>query len=240
MARNDKLYEESRIIRKAVNEGKTTTEIMKMLSLSANQIKYRVETRYSEGIAKSIFNRLDKNDGKVIEKTKKKRNKDKSLVVDTCSLGKNGAFDFIMSHSSVILILDVIRELEKRKSANGILGRNVRQLLAESARDKEGKKIKVEIAENISNYTDEKLLNFCKGKDVILYTADNAMATMARAYGIEYIIAEDILIEQEETKETETKETETKETETKEMETGETETGETETQLDIQKLLQNM
>lgn len=222
MARNDKLYEESRIIRKAVNEGKTTTEIMQMLSLSANQIKYRVETRYSEGIAKSIFNRLDKNDGKVIEKTKKKRNNDKSLVVDTCSLGKNGAFDFIMSHSSVILILDVIRELEKHKSANGILGKNIRQLLAESAKDKEGKKIKVEIAEKISNYTDENLLNFCKGKDVILYTADNAMATMARAYGIEYIIAEDVLAEQEET------------------ETEETETEETETQLDIQKLLQNM
>ncbi len=242
MARNDKLYEESRIIRKAVNEGKTTTEIMQMLSLSANQIRYRVETRYSEGVAKKIIQLLNKNDGKVTEKAKKKWNNKRSLVVDTSSLGRKGAFDFIMSHSSVILLLDVVKELEKFKVSKGILGMNVRHLLAESARDKEGKKIKVEIAENISNYTDENLLNFCKGKDVILYTADNAMATMARAYGIEYIIAENVLAEQEETetKETETKETETEETETEETETKETETEEVETQLDIASLLQNM
>lgn len=198
MIRNDKLFEESRIIRRAAKEGKTTIELMEMLSLSVAQIKYRVETRYSAGIARNILNKLEENDGKVKENTQKvvKKSTNKSLVVDTSALGKHGAFEFIMTYSSVILTLEVVKELEKRKSSSGILGRNIRKLLAESAKDTKGRKFKIEITKAISNYTDENLLNFCKGKDVILYTADNAMATMARAYEIEYLLAEDILNEE--------------------------------------------
>ncbi len=245
MTRSDRLYEESRFIRKAANEGKTTIEIMKMLSLSVAQIKYRVETRYSAGIARSILNKLEKNDGKGREKENKvvKKSTKKSLVVDTSALGKKGAFEFIMTYSSVILIVDVVRELEKRKTSAGVLGRNVRKLLAESAKDNDGKKFKIEIAKVVSNYTDENLLNFCKGKDVILYTADNAMATMARAYEIEYVLAEDAQQEDEELEDITTVETEIEEAEiweTVAKETEETKIEELVTSKDIKHLLQDI
>lgn len=190
MGMKDKLYEESRIIRKEVESGKTTKEIMDKLSLSANQIKYRINTRY-KGIAKSILKKLAINDGKETENIQIANSTKKTLVLDTSALGRKGSFEFIMKQSKVILLLDVVKELEKRKKAEGILGQNIRHLLAESAKDYDGKKFKVVLAEKVSDYVDENILHFCRGKNVVIYTADNAMAIMAKGYGIQYILAED-------------------------------------------------
>lgn len=194
MPRNDKLYEESRIIRKAVNEGKTTSEIMQMLSLTSAQIKYRVETRYTGKVASSIIKALEKNDkGEPAKKSSKKEEATSStIVVDTCALKCNGAFEFIMSFENVILLIDIVKQLDNHKADEGIFGKNIRALLKVSAEDRKEKKIKIRTAGEVNDSTDSKLLAFCKGKDVLLYTADNALATFARWYGINYILAKDL------------------------------------------------
>ena len=40
------------------------------------------------------------------------------------------------------------------------------------------------------NYKNDNIINYCKGKDVILYTGDNEMASTAKGYKIKYILAE--------------------------------------------------
>lgn len=209
MPRNDKLYEESRIIRRAVNEGKTTSEIMQMLSLTSTQIKYRVETRYTEKIANKIMKLLEAND-----KGKRKRDKEEvenqqvektngrqlhtatefnnAIVVDTCALKCIGSFEFIMSYETVILLVDIVKQLDNHKGDEGIFGKNIRSLLRASAEDQEETKIKIRNAGETSDSTDSKLLAFCKGKNVVLYTADNGLATIARYFDIKYILAKDL------------------------------------------------
>lgn len=211
MPRNDKLYEESRIIRKAANEGKTTSEIMQMLSLTSAQIKYRVETRYTEKVAGSIIKRLDENDKGIrakeeAQKTTASQNAEEfsqsklntdaelnnAIVVDTCALKYKGAFEFIMSYETVILLVDIVKQLDNHKDDAGIFGRNIRALLKESAEDQEEKKIKITTAGEPGDSADSKLLAFCKGKNLVLYTADNGLATLAKWFKIKYILAKDL------------------------------------------------
>lgn len=206
MPRNDKLYEESRIIRKAVQEGKTTSEIMQMLSLTSAQIKYRIETRYTDKIASGIIKALEQNDKGIhikeeIQKTEFPQHTESvrrtdtdvinTIVVDTCSLKCNGSFEFVMSYETVILLVDIVKQMNNHKADDGIFGRNIRALLRESAEDQAESKIKIRTAGEETDSTDSKLLSFCKEKDVVLYTADNALATIARYFDIKYILAKD-------------------------------------------------
>jgi len=204
MPRNDKLYEESRIIRKAANEGRTTIEIMQTLSLTAAQIRYRVETRYTDAIARKIIKQLEGNDKGVYveeetehtEELKQSSSTDNQLnnaiVVDTSALKCKGAFQFIMNYKNVILLVDIVKQMNNHKNDEGIFGENIRKLLKESAKDQEGIKIKVTTAGKDGDSAISKLLAYCKDKNVVLYTADDGLATIARYFKIKYILAKDI------------------------------------------------
>ncbi len=251
MTKNDRLHQESRFIRKAVQEGNTTAQIMQMLSLTERQIKYRIKTRYSEGIANKILKDLAKNDGKEKAETIEKKGSSKSLVVDTSSLGRKGALEFITEYPRVILLDITVEEMDRKKADQGIFGKNIRSLLSAIARDKEGK-YEVKVAKRVSKHVDKNVLDFCKAKEVILYTADNAMATLAKAYNIEYVIAEDVEVgkEKENIQEQEEKEIEVKDTataRTEEREVNQTTNGivkseilETEEELEKNKELQSL
>ena len=115
------------------------------------------------------------------------------IVLDTSLLSRTGSLDMLIEQDQNIIILDeVIKELDKHKRKNNYFGKNVRQLLKLIAHDETGK-FKVVVADTISQYTDVNIIDFCKSKgdEVILYTSDNAMAAMAKGYGIKYRIIED-------------------------------------------------
>lgn len=115
----------------------------------------------------------------------------KAIVVDTSSLEVYGAVKFIMSFPTVILLEDVLMEMDKFKRKNDTFGRNIKKILYESAQDPEGAKYKSELSPCVSQYGDDNILAYCKEHkdDVILYTGDNVLASRARGYGIEYVLA---------------------------------------------------
>ena len=117
--------------------------------------------------------------------------KSPKLVVDTSALGRIGSFEYIMEYPKIVLLMDVVEELERYRKSEDILGVNIRKILTECAKDVESKKFTVINAERTSNYTDNVLIDYCRGKDVILYTADYPLATKAKGYGIRYILSED-------------------------------------------------
>lgn len=197
MKQNDELFKQSRIIRQLVNKGKTYEEITSDLNLSMQQIKYRITSRYSEKIAHCIFEKLENNAKK--RKTAKKEKKSSSntsslsfptpaLVMDTSALNYIEIKDFVTHYASIILTLDVIVELDNLKKNRGFLGFNIRFLLSESAKDTKNEKYHVVVGPKVSSYTDDNLIAFCRGKDVCLCTADNALANKAKAYEIPYLL----------------------------------------------------
>ncbi len=205
MKQNDDLFKQSRLIRQAANEGKTYEEISSSLNLSIQQIKYRISTRYSEKISHSIFQKLENN-----QKSKKENNSPSNtsnssinskisysapaLVLDTSALDHLNIKDLVLQYASIILTLDVIAEFDRLKKDRGVLGRNIRFLLSESAKDFKSEKYHVVESPKVSTYTDDNLIAFCKEKEnTYLCTADNALANKAKAYGIPYLLVNNSL-----------------------------------------------
>ena len=192
----DQLFEESRIIRKAVNEGKTTSEIMSMLGLTKQQIRYRLETRYAQKISQATLKKLAQNDMKSqLEKTEETNKEEisqnqETLVLDTSALHAKNAIEIITSYKTVIISLEVIKQMKKYKKERNLFGRNIRKVFKYNSQDQEGKKFLTIEMEQISKDPDDNIINYCKGKDVILYTGDNEMASTAKGYKIKYILAD--------------------------------------------------
>lgn len=198
----DELYMQSRKIKDLANKGKTRKQICEELSISSIQLRYRIETRFNEKTAKKILNQIIENGNR--KKTRKSQNvkgrgkkqsfeySKKILVVDTSAFKKRGSIEFMMQFNKIILLLDVLDEMDRYKEKGGVFGANIKRFLRESAADVSGEKIEVHINEKIDSYTDKNIINYCIGKEnVVLYTADNALANRAKAYHIEYIMAED-------------------------------------------------
>ena len=116
----------------------------------------------------------------------------RTIVVDTSALGVEEAFDFIMRFPKVVLLQEVIEEMEsKRKERNGILSKNISKLLKENVKDVDSKKFIVIKKQSCKKrYTDDLLLEYCKDKEVVLYTGDKGLASRAKGYEIRYIFVE--------------------------------------------------
>lgn len=195
MVKSDKLFEESRIIRKLVSEGKTSQEIMIKMNLTQKQITYRLEAKYTERVAHATLRKLYENNQKN-KGSKNERNLDEQkvsgtvLVVDCSALQVKESLKVINSYKTVVVSVETIEEMEKHKHEKSIFGKNIRRFLKMNAKDQDCNKFVVVETEKISEYPDNNIINYCKGKDVILYTGDNGMASKAKAYGIRSIIAE--------------------------------------------------
>lgn len=189
MATTAELNKQAKKIYQLLNEGKGLPEIAQKLALTQNQVKYRLKTKYSREVYEQLLGKIKEN-GKT-EKEEAKSKVQPSIVIDTCALKHETAWEVIQRYPKVILIADVIRELDKLKNAtDSILKHNVKRILKECAEDEKEERYKVEINERVSNYTDENLLAYCKGKNVVLYTSDNTLACLARGYGISYLLGE--------------------------------------------------
>ncbi len=196
----DELHEQSRLIRKAANDGHTYTDIMSMFHLTKAQIKYRLTSRYSERIASTVIHKLEENSSSKTSMSNKACRisithatspvfDDSYLVLDTSAFNCCHFQQTIDRFSHIILTLDVIQELDKLKKDTTIFGINIRFILSQSAKDVEGKKYLVLPTEKYSSYTDDNLIHFCKATKTTLYTGDHALANKAKAFQIPYILA---------------------------------------------------
>lgn len=193
MATTEEVYKQSRKIRKLVEEGKTIKEIAKQLSLTKAKILYRIESKYSTKVATQILQKLKENEEEFLSEEKKStQTSETALVIDSCALKHANAFEVIQRFSKVILITDVIKELDRLKEASdNVLRNNVKRLLRECAQKENSQQFIVEVSERVSGYTDENLIQYCKGKNVVLYTSDYALASLAKGYKIDYLLGEE-------------------------------------------------
>lgn len=189
MATTEQLDQQAKNICKLVDEGKGLLEIAEDLALTPSQVKYRLKTKCSKQEYEQLLNKLKQNSKK--EKPEPRNKRKPSIVMDTCVLKHETVWEVIKKYPKVILITDVIRELDKLKnSTDPILNKNVKRILKECAEDEAEEQYKVVLNERVSTYTDENLIHYCKGKNVILFTSDNTLACLARAYGIRYVLGE--------------------------------------------------
>lgn len=201
LLRKDEVSMQAELIKDMADEGKTRDQICEELSITHFQLRYRVETRFNKKTTKKILKKITENGIRERKKTRKPRavkgkekfkDNEKILVVDTSAFTKIGSIEFMMQFPKIILLLDVLDEMDRYKEKGGIFGANIKRFLRESAADVSGEKIEVHINEKIDSYTDKNIINYCIGKDdIVLYTADNALANRAKGYHIEYIMAED-------------------------------------------------
>lgn len=193
MATTEELKKQSREIRKLVEAGKTIEEIAVACSLTKSQVKYRVRTKYGSKIAEKILIQLQENEeNNAIQDTQEISTQEMAIVVDTCSLKHENSLEVIQRYNKVILTTDVIRELDNLKETEDITLRvNARKLLKQCVEDPKGERFVVEVSEKVSRYTDENLLQYCKGKNVVLYTSDYVLASLAKGYGISYLLGDE-------------------------------------------------
>lgn len=181
-------YEKSRKIRKLIDEGKTVKQIIEIMQIKKTELYSIVKSEYSERFSKVIFEKLKEND--YFDETK--------IFVDTSALEVEGIVDYLWKYNKILLHIDVIREMDEHKNEmNKVFGVNIRELLKRSAEDYDSMKIKIIVPKRISLYTDENLIHYLKkkvkkNKNIVLITADHALACIARGYGIKYILARTI------------------------------------------------
>lgn len=181
----DTLYEKSRMIRKLIDEGMTTKQIKQIMQVKKSELYEIVKSKYSERFSNVLFDKLKEND--TFGKT--------TILVDTSALEVKGIVEYLLKYHKILLHIDVIREMDKYKSEkNKAFGFNIRELLRRSAKDYDSVKIKVVTPKKVSLYTDENLIYYLRkktkqGKNIVLITADHALASLAKGYGIKYILA---------------------------------------------------
>ena len=178
---------------------------MKILEKIKNFFKGEKEIIHNETISKLPENETVKITQNVTEVKNEKEIVyeenliNKALVVDTSALKDRDALKIILEYPQIILLIDVVNEMDQYKKESGYFGYNIRNLFALGAKDTNGEKIKIVKSDENGGYTDNKLIQYCEGKNVVLYTADNGLALKARGYGIEYILAKDTKVEKRET-----------------------------------------
>lgn len=181
----DTMYEKSRRIRKLIDEGMTTKQIKQIMQVKESELYEIVKSKYSERFRKVLFDKLKEND--TFGKT--------TILVDTSALEVKGIVEYLLKYHKILLHMDVIREMDKHKSIkHKAFGFNIRELLRRSAEDYDSVKIKVVTPKKVSLYTDENLIYYLRkkakqGKNIVLITADHALASLAKGYGIKYILA---------------------------------------------------
>lgn len=165
------------------------------------KIKYRIETRYSQKIARCIFKKLSENEQKKSEEKSEKEEQESlmnNILLDTSSLNVASTIDIIEKAEKVYLTIETIEEIERLKKKSNLMGYNARKVLSESAKDMEGKKYIVVEGKGEDDYVDNNIITYCReNKELTLVTLDNGMANKAKAYGIRYIIPHDERIENE-------------------------------------------
>lgn len=179
------LYEKSRNIRRLIDEGKTTKQIKKIMQIKKSDLYQIVKSEYSERFSEILFKKLKQND--YFDKTK--------ILVDTSALEVEGIVDYLWKYHKILLHIDVIREMDDHKfGKKKVFVVNIRDLLKRSAEDYDSLKVKIITSKRVSLYTDENIIHYLKKKvkkdrNIVLITDDNAFASLARGYGVKYILA---------------------------------------------------
>ncbi len=178
-------YEKSRNIRRLIDEGKTTKQIKKIMQIKKSELYQIVKSEYSERFSEILFKKLKQNDH--FDQTK--------IFVDTSALEIEGIVDYLWKYHKILLHIDVIREMDDHKiGKNKVFVVNIRDLLKRSAEDYDSLKVKIITSKRVSLYTDENIIHYLKkkvkkDKNIVLITADYALASLARGYGVKYILA---------------------------------------------------
>lgn len=183
----DTLRNISRSISKLIREGKTTKEIMEILNVKEFELYDILKSNYSERYYNDLFRKLKQND--IYDKTE--------ILVDTSALKVDGMVEYLLKYCIILIHVNVIREMDKKKKEGSCFGFNIRTLLKLCAEDYNSVKFKVITSEEVSSYPDENLIYYLRkeskqGKNIILITDDNALACIAKGYGIKYILAREL------------------------------------------------
>lgn len=135
------------------------------------------------------------------KKSSKNLEEEKALVIDTSCLKARNAIKLIESYSKVIVLRETIDEIDKKKTQiekalkkETIFTINARILLSKISHDRENNEIQIAnwYCKNKYGYVDNSIIDFCKDKNVIIFTGDHGLASRAKGNNIEYILTDEV------------------------------------------------
>lgn len=120
-----------------------------------------------------------------------KKEKERTIIVDTCALHSQETMEIIKNASKVILLTCILEEMDNHKWDKKDLGINIRKITRESRIDKNSEKYVCVAGYEKYDYNDKNIIDYCKKhRKTIIVTSDNYVCNMAKAYKIEYIFIE--------------------------------------------------
>ena len=144
----------------------------------SQKVLYRIKQIFSE-----FCHKFRKNDSKNLDE-------EKALVIDACFLMAINAIILIESYSRVIVLRVTFDEIDRKKTQI----ENARILLSKISHDRKDNQIQIAnwYCKNKYVYVDNSIIDFCKNKNVILFTGDYGLASRAKGYNIEYILTDEV------------------------------------------------
>ena len=155
----------------------------------SQKVLYRIKQIFSE-----FCHKFRKNDSKNLDE-------EKALVIDACCLKAKNAIKLIESYSRVIVLRETIDEIDRKKTQiekalkkETTFTKNARILLSKISHDRKDNQIQIAnwYCKNKYVYVDNSIIDFCKNKNVILFTGDYGLASRAKGYNIEYILTDEV------------------------------------------------
>jgi rRNA-processing protein FCF1 len=106
------------------------------------------------------------------------------VVIDASITGYPGIIEEIKKIPKIILTSVTIEELDKLGKINDLPGKVARDISNMALEDEKGKFVFAEITENEDWIPDNRIVNFCKEKNVSLITSDKIMALKAKCMNV--------------------------------------------------------
>ena len=126
------------------------------------------------------------------ENIKENEQSKKLLVFDTSALNAVDFFEVIAEYKKVILCDIVRKEMDNKKKFTTVFGANIRKFFKKFVRNELPNVVTAEVGEidnMLEETVDEKVVWFCKQRNAVLYSADNAQLANAKEKKVKYIIA---------------------------------------------------